>query len=219
MPCCWLRPQLTRHLKERAISDDARAARLVACTPSHAHGARWRAWRRVRGARDTVVRILPEGSKNAHFPRGTRSDTIRMRAKKVTPTVAAGSARAAREVDADDRGEGGDKRHASHAARGSRRARPARRQRATARSCLSREKNCALCTRIPVREKSHINSPTRRFAGAAAARRRDYRRAATGAHSCALTARVSRRARRGVSSRARAGGPAFRARHLANTAF
>ena len=58
------------------------------------------------------------------------------------------------------------------------------------------------------RKKSHRNSPTRRFAGAAA-----------GAHSCAITARATRRARRGVSSRARAGGPAFRARHLTNTAF
>ena len=142
-----------------------------------------------------------------------------MRGKKVTPTVAAGSARAAREVDADSRGEGGNGRGGSRAARGTPRARPARHERATARSCLFREKNCALCARIPVREKSHRNSPTRRFAGAAATRRREYRRAAAGAHSRDLTARATRRARRGVSSRARAGGPAFRARHLANTAF
>ena len=116
------------------------------------------------------LRILPEGAKNAHIPRGTRSETIPIRGKKVTPTVGAGSARAAREVDAGSRGEGGDGRDGSRAARGSRRARPARHQRATARSCLFREKNCARRTRIPVRKKSHINSPTRRFAGAAATR-------------------------------------------------
>ena len=207
MRCCWLRPQLTRHLKERAISDDARAARLVARTPSHAHGARWRAWRRVRGARDTVVRILPEGSKNAHFPRGTRSDTIPIRAKKVTPTVAAGSARAAREVDAGSHGEGGDGRGGSRAARRTPHARPARRQRATARSCLSREKNSARRARIPVRQKSHINSRTRNFAGSAATPRRESRRAAAGVHSHRLAARVTWRARREVPSRARAGLP------------
>ena len=207
MRCCWLRPPLTRHLKERAISDDARAARLVARAPSHAHRARWRAWRRVRGARDRVVRILPEGSKNAHFPRGTRSDMIPIRAKKVTPTVAAGSARAAREVDADSHGEGGDGRGGSRAARGSPRARSARHQRATARSCLSREKNCARRARIPVRQKSHINSPTRNFAGSAATPRRDSRRAAAGVHSHRLAAGVTWRARREVSSRARAGVP------------
>ena len=207
MRCCWRLPPLTRHLKERFISDDARAARLVARAPSHAHGARWRAWRRVRGARDRVLRIyriLPEGSKNAHFPRGTRSDTIPIRAKKVTPTVAAGSARAAREVDADSHVEGGDGRGESRAARGTPHARPARRQRATARSCLSREKNCARRVGIPVREKSHINSPSRDFAGSAATPRLESRRAAAGVHSCALTLRVIRRARREVSSRARA---------------
>jgi len=152
----------------------------------------------------------------AYLPVGR---TIPIRGKIVTPTVATGSARAAREVDAGSHGEGGDGRGGSHAARGTPRARPARHQRATASSRRSRENNCARRARIPVREKSHINSPTRRFAGAAAARRRDSRRAAAGAHSRALTARATRRARRGVSSRARAGGPAFRARHLANTAF
>ncbi len=55
--------------------------------------------------------------KNVYFPRGSRSYTIPMRAKKVTPSVAAGSARAARDVDADSRGEGGDGRRASRAAR------------------------------------------------------------------------------------------------------
>ena len=29
MRCCWLRPPLNLHLKERTISDDARAARLL----------------------------------------------------------------------------------------------------------------------------------------------------------------------------------------------
>ncbi len=58
----------------------------------------------------------------------------------------------------------------------------------------------------PYAKKSHRNDNTRRFAGSAAARRREYRRAAAGAHSCALTACVTRRARREVSSRARAGG-------------
>ena len=153
------------------------------------------------------LRIRPEGAKNAHIPRGTRSGTIPIRAKKVTPTVAAGSARAASNVDADDRGEGGDKRHASHAARGTPRARPARHQRATARLCRSREKNCALCTRIPVRQKSHRNSPTRNFAGSAATPRRESRRAAAGVHSHRFAARVTRRARREVPSRARAGLP------------
>ena len=122
--------------------------------------------------------------------------------KKVTPTVAAGSARAAREVDADSHGEGGDGRGGSRAARGTPHARPARRQRSTARSCRSREKNCALRARIPVREKSHRNSPTRRFAGAAATRRCESRRAAAGAHSCAITARITLVARAGRCPRA-----------------
>ena len=171
-------------------------ARLVAHSPSHAHGARWLAWRRVRGARERHLRILPEGSKNAHIPRGSRSVTIPIRAKKVTPIVAAGSARAARDVDADDRGEGGDGHRASHAARGTPRARPARHQRATARMCRSREKNCARRARIPVRQKSHRNSPTRNFAGSAATRRRESRRAAAGVHSHRFAARVTWRARR-----------------------
>ena len=187
------------------MSCSARFTRSCACG---ARESRCRGKTKRSPARDDLLALtLPVGR------------TIPIRGKKVTPTVAAGSARAAREVDAGSHGEGGDGRHASRAARGTPRARPARHERATARSCLFREKNCASCTRIPVRKKSHINSPTRRFAGAAAARRRDSRRAAAGAHSCALTARATRRARRGMSSRARAGGPAFRARHLANTAF
>ena len=97
------------------------------------------------GCARQILRILPEGAKNAHIPRGTRSETIPIRAKKVTPTVAAGSARAAREVDADNRGEGGDGGGESRAARGMPRARPARHQRASARLCRLREKNCAVC--------------------------------------------------------------------------
>ena len=68
--------------------------------------------------------------------------------------------------------------------------------------------NSSLCTITPEREKSHMNSPTRRFAGSAASRRREYRRAEAEAHSCTITARLTRLARRGVSSRARARGPA-----------
>ncbi|MDA9080152.1 hypothetical protein N9M16_01830 [Candidatus Dependentiae bacterium] len=61
---------------------------------------------------------------------------------------------------------------------------------------------------------------TCRFAGSAPTRRREYRRAAAGIYSCHVDARVTRRApHAGVSSRARAEGPAFRARHPANTAF
>ena len=187
------------------MSCSARFTRSCACG---ARESRCRGKTKRSPARDGLLALtLPVGR------------TIPIRGKKVTPTVAAGSARAAREVDAGSRGEGGDGRGGLRAARGSPRARPARHQCATARSCLFRETNCALCARIPVRGKSHRNSPTRRFAGAAAARRRESRRAAAGALSCALHARVIRRARRGVSSRARAGRPAFRARHLANTAF
>ena len=163
----------------------------------------------VRGGESGVRATEFSGSywKNAHIPRGTRSGTIPIRAKKVTPTVATGSARAARDVDADDRGERCDGHRASRAARETPRARPARHQRATARSCLSREKNCARRARIPVCQKSHINSPTRNFAGSAATPRRDSRRAVAGVHSHRLAARVTRRARREVSSRARAGVP------------
>ena len=76
--------------------------------------------------------------------------------------------------------------------------------------------------------RTRRNALTRRFAGSAPTRRREYRRAAAGVHSCHVDARVTRRAprpgytrvtsthaspvarpARGLSSRARAGGPAF----------
>ena len=175
------------------MSCSARFTRSCACG---ARESRCRGKTKRSPARDGLLALtLPVGR------------TIPIRGKKVTPTVAAGSARAPREVDADDHGEGGDGRRASHAARGTPRARPARHQRATARSCRSREKNSARRARIPVRQKSHINSPTRNFAGSSATPRRESRRAAAGVHSCHVDARVTRRARRawGVLARPRGG--------------
>ena len=86
------------------------------------------------------------------------------------------------------------------------------------RACVGRrEKNWSSCVSTPVREKSH--SP--RHAASPAPRRRGD--ANLGALRSGYTLNASTRASLvsmpGGPSRAGAGVPAFRARHLANTAF
>ena len=157
----------------------------------------------------------PEGHKNAYYPRGSRSDTlpIPICAKKVTPTVAAESAHASRDVDADSRGEGRDGRRASRSTRGTPRASSAR---DGALVSVAVRMTALVMHEYPFAKK--ITTSSRR-AASPAPRRRESRRAAAGVHTCAIDARVIRRSRRKVSLRARAGGPAFRARHLTNTAL
>ena len=71
-------------------------------------------------------------------------------------------------------------------------------------SALASRNTARVEQEYPSCAKSHRNSLTRRFAGSAQTRRRESRRAAAGVHSCHIVARVARRARCEVSSRARA---------------
>lgn len=79
-------PTLNRHWNERAFSEDVRAARLMAHAPSHVRGARCRAYRRVRGGRESVPRKLTQNTRSraAHvgsrfpYPRVVAVDAVKL---------------------------------------------------------------------------------------------------------------------------------------------